>query len=839
MAGVVQAPTHLLSSPSGGLLGNNGASLLGNNGGSLIGNNGGAYRLASALTQQPLGGVVVRLEDASGQPILGPDGKALEATTDAQGRYRFATAPTGHVVLRAVLPGGQLVAIATPDGGRGALGLDASSSLAAAYVLDQYVRGQASPGDTLARLTTQAEVDTRQAMTQALSQSSAALSALSPAASVAYVQALRGQNSALDQQLERVKQLLLAAGASNLGAGRDAKEVALGRITGLASDGAGGLWLLAPDDRRLWRLAADGSLRLGLGGGPVAPPAQLAGAQADAFALPSGAGGLVVDASGRAVSLLANAAGAGKRGAVRVETNGSLSLPWPNSGALTEPLAVQGDTLWALRGSTGKREVVRVQGTSPPESLAMLDAAASAFPQLLPSPAPTPSLRPGQRLPRPSLPSVRAYGAGPAGLWALVASQQGSGMAIWEGGAWVPKALAGASHHKPAPGGTWLERRSDWSFWQVAPDGAATQVADAGGASALGLGAASAWTRDAQGRVVAASASSVGVTQVKALVGGGAQLLAGSSSLRPDAAGAVSLLDPARLAAAAGGVFFVHDAGFKQILRVGGDGRSEAWVGDGQDPQEGDDPDVELGASAKTTRLGQLQAMAVAQDGSLLLATPAGRVVMVTPNGSSAQLVWTLPEEEESYLELKDLAVGPQGEVVALVQAFGEAWRWMRLPLFGFTATQGSVAMTDPDGEAFDPQAAHLLAPPGQALRFVALGSDPQTFEEGFAWSALVGTERGRFPLGENSFSLDGAPCFDAQGALVVPDYGTDTLWRLKADGSAQQLAGVDTELFGGVGVDDSLLNLGQVVRASDGALLLLDRSHRQVKRLPASRLPP
>jgi hypothetical protein len=69
--------------------------LIANNGGGLIANNGGGYRLMAAGATAPAPAVEVGLVDAGGKPLAG----TTPVTTDAQGRYSFASVPAGGAVF--------------------------------------------------------------------------------------------------------------------------------------------------------------------------------------------------------------------------------------------------------------------------------------------------------------------------------------------------------------------------------------------------------------------------------------------------------------------------------------------------------------------------------------------------------------------------------------------------------------------------------------------------------------------------------------------------------------------------------------------------------------------
>lgn len=141
-ASVVAAHPGSFSAQGGGILSNNGGSLVGAAGGGILSNHGAGWRLLQQVEALPLVSAKVHLLAADGQALLGPDGKALEASTDAEGRFRFPQSPKGQAYLVAVaLPPsvGPMAALVpkplseapTP------LRVDAGSTALVAYLLDE------------------------------------------------------------------------------------------------------------------------------------------------------------------------------------------------------------------------------------------------------------------------------------------------------------------------------------------------------------------------------------------------------------------------------------------------------------------------------------------------------------------------------------------------------------------------------------------------------------------------------------------------------------------------------------------------------------------------------
>lgn len=286
---LVLAAGGLLSDKGAGILSNNGSSVVANNSSKIIANNGGGYRLSQA-TDVPLVSAIIRLEDASGQAVQGPDGKPVVTMTDASGNYAFSgLRPGRHLVVKAELPlVGSLARIVAPQVSDAPL--DVASTLATTYIMERFVGSQADRQATLDRLPADVEAETVLAAGRAAS-GTTPLVTLASAEVVAKVEALRTANTAFDAQLEKVKQILILAGSSNLGAGELATTVALRRFHAIWPNPDGSVYLQVGEDGMLWRLDPDGRLRAIAGRAATGPGA----------AVTVGEAALVVDAKGRLV----------------------------------------------------------------------------------------------------------------------------------------------------------------------------------------------------------------------------------------------------------------------------------------------------------------------------------------------------------------------------------------------------------------------------------------------------------------------------------------------------------------------------------------------------------
>jgi hypothetical protein len=298
----------IVSNNSGGIIANNAgsltgvvrapASLIANNAGNIISGNTGGYRLLGTVTEAPVGNATVKLLYADGRAVTGADGKPITAVTDAQGKYTFAGILPAKNLQVAVELGdkGTLKAIASREGGeKRTVDVNLISTLTTGYILNQYVKGQADPNATFDKLPSSVEAETRAKATTAFEGGNTAVPArLTDTEVVQTVDALRQQSTTFNAQMEEVKKLLIAAGQSDLGAGRLGTEVNLDIVGNLLVTADGTLYITAPTDRRLWKLDAAGKLQtaagIGTAGtesltgkeGPTAPLASLRSVGLDA-----------------------------------------------------------------------------------------------------------------------------------------------------------------------------------------------------------------------------------------------------------------------------------------------------------------------------------------------------------------------------------------------------------------------------------------------------------------------------------------------------------------------------------------------------------------------------
>jgi sugar lactone lactonase YvrE len=263
----------VVSNNAGSVLSDNG---LGVNGGGVLSDNGlgliskARYAVAATPDENLLAEAMVEVLDAAGKPVLDAQGKPVVTTTNRQGAYTLEAAlPAGPLVLRVKLfpnggpaaAGGELLAL-VPSVQAHEAPIDTATSLAAAYVLQRYVQGQAAVLAKLPAADATALVGQLEGQRAAVGTPSYHRDALT-----ATVQDLRGKVPALDQTLVRIEALLLA-GQANRGDGLPATQVALV-----------GPRVLALDGKRLLVAEAFGRIRGFDLGTPDAPIQRVAGSK--------------------------------------------------------------------------------------------------------------------------------------------------------------------------------------------------------------------------------------------------------------------------------------------------------------------------------------------------------------------------------------------------------------------------------------------------------------------------------------------------------------------------------------------------------------------------------
>lgn len=271
----------LVANAAGGLVGNNAGGLVGNAAGGLVSDAAGRHAasvpraratrevVTNALAQQPLANVRVALVDARGVTLQDVAGVTLVTRTDAAGRYILPRPPEGRparllVGDRGDAAFGRLVAADLASSSSTEADVDLGSTLVARYCLEQYVSDQPDPEAALARVPAAIEADTV-ARTRAVVADAADLLAertsLDSRTVALAVDRLQTRHEVVKTSFETLRKLLVVAGLSNLGDGEPATRVALSEVRDLLEAPDGGLYLNCPDDKRIWWLKPDGTLR--------------------------------------------------------------------------------------------------------------------------------------------------------------------------------------------------------------------------------------------------------------------------------------------------------------------------------------------------------------------------------------------------------------------------------------------------------------------------------------------------------------------------------------------------------------------------------------------------
>ncbi len=832
LAGSVRAPATLLANNGAGLISdrgagivaNHGAGVVANNGGSIIANNGGAligktkygqaaYGLRQTvnmkLEQFLLTGVEVALVGADGVPLKDGAGNPLVARTDAEGRYALPAAPPDrNAVLVVKLPGdkGELRAIAPRAAGGRTVEVDVVSTFATSYILTQYIGTQADKQGTLDKLPADAEAETRRRTAQAYAAAGAPPAAVTDAAVVAAVDALRGQSGELDAQLETVRRLLIPAGQSDLGAGLPGTEVSLAGVGQLALAPDGTL-LFATSQRaatvgnRIWRLGADGRL------------AKVADVQARGLAVaPDGT------IAWTEVTSVENPFVPGRVRLWRQPPGGVPTAVAQDVKAGDLPLFGPADALVLFTGlfGWGTPQALVYQGGGAPREVSM--SAGS----------------PGTLAGGP----VAQDAAG--GTWML--SGRGKDAVLWTIDLTSGEAVARATGAELGARSLALDARGDLIYLAAGgllrrtPAGA-TSVLWAAPPAALALEGGVALAPD--GKLFVAQ----GGSRIFALAAGEYRAVAGKAADATAATAArLDLVAASGVGATVDGTLFVADAGAHRIYRVGTDGAVTTFAGTSA---AGSAPDGTQAAAASLTSPSDL---VIDQAGRLVFID--GKAVRRADPAAPGAPLETLFAAEKTTPSL--LTCGPDGMLYfrTVTTATGGAPNPFDVGTFKLQAvrpdgTRQDLLASDPALEGFHEMAASaeglvLLdgyridrwTPATGRVRVAELPGKPANGFPPMPAELVVGTE--------TVLGLPGGLAVGPRGLLYLtfPAAGGNRVVRFDpATGALAVIAGKGAAVFNGDGVDDGLDQPIRPAFDAAGHLLVVDANHRQIKRIPAEKL--
>lgn len=802
LTGQVLAPPGVISQNGANMVGPGSSMLIANNGAALVGK--AKYGLR-AVAQAPLAGAVVRVLDAAGRPVPGPDGAPLAAVADAEGRFAIdAPLPPGDLVLAADVrsAGGAeaeaLRAVAPPAAGAREVRVDVASTLVAGFVVDDVVRGQPDPQATLDKLDDALAAETRAAAERALADAGVGVADLSARGVLAAVDTLRRASPAFAAQLDAVRRKLVAAGQLDLGNGRPATSVALGYLSALAPAPDGTLWIACGLDRRLWALRADGTLATVAGSGT--PAAQVAG-------VPAPLAGLLLlegfdrDDAGRPVFLERDlyAAPDARVRLSRQAADGRIEVLWEAPLADRDPKVVAagpGDAFhMILLTDDDEARLWRWRPGRPPLALAALG-------------------------PEDSARVARSYGSGrdARGRLYLAVSGGGEGTAVWrlDPAATKPALELVVTNHQADLRGVTVDGAGNvfrlylgtQRLTVTPPDGAERTVLAAAPPWFKLVAEAAAMMPD--GTIYLGQAPDDGYStgsRVYKVAGDGLELVAG---LAPSAgAGGVATETafeaPAGLVALPDGDVLVADADRDRIFRLGADGNVAPYLGTGT-AGHADGP-------AATATLDGPEALHLDGAGALYVRElgSAYRIRRLGPDGR----VTTLVEAAGAAPWIGDLAVTPAGTVYHVVADL--AARPTRHEIRAIEpggAARLVAAMPGKPYLAVDPAGRLHYAVDGVVYRHERAGVDP----------VVVSTDR----RVEGMYAIT----FDPRGRL----YGLDrsSVYAFDAAGAVSVLAGEGGRHFDRPGTEGSLEYPYQLAFPANGDLLIADNGHRQVKRIPA-----
>lgn len=825
LIGKVKAPTTLVSDAGSGLVSDAGSGV--------VSNNGAGYRLAAAPEQVPLAGLRVALLDAAGTPLVDAAGQRLEATTDALGAFAFAAAPPPVALIVAVeLPGGKgrLEAIVPKAEGARRADVDLYSTLVSAYVGERYVRPQADPAGTLAKLPADVEAATRAKAEAAFGLGEiAAPTRLTTADAVAATEKLRAADGAFDGQMEEVRKLLVAAGQLDLGAGLPATEVDVrGRILLPGPDGA--LYVVS-SDARVWRIGADGKAVTAAGVGTAAkdvdgvpgPKAGLMELQAAAF---DAAGGLLLleraagqaqyDMLGGQDTRVTRLGPDGTLEQVALLKGGKLVAPGPTAGSVR----VLGDAgfgsaatiVWELAPGAAPKELARLTDAdgATVAAASLLTGGGDgrggfAFKAQLPAAFLTFTPDFGEfRLDGATF-ALRRGRTGKVGTFALDAA--GDLFTLADA---APRELA--------------VTRADGTRAVLLADAPAGLFGSFGGLGTPALGA--------DGKAYFQLAS-----RTYRLDGGTLTAIAGLAGAPTTPTEALAIVRPAGIAPLPGGDLLVVDHFGHKVLRQAPDHTGRVVAGDGQASGFGAEP---TGDALKGRFLAPTRIQAAA-DGSYY----------VLDNAQT--LGYTRIRRVDAAGQLSDLArSGGTRRITDFVRAadgtvFAGMVEHEPFQPGGAAGNAKLVAVAElaPDGTWTDVyvDAEGRTSFAGKEYRhpFLALDAQGRLYWAGDGKLRRLKPDGTAEVLATDDRFLGGVDNFlaiDAQGRVVVTDGATNTISRWDpATRAFTAIAGAGTPRLAGSGVDDSLKSPCYPTFDLNGDLLVADVGNRQVKRIAAQAL--
>ncbi len=825
LAGKVKMPAGLVSNNGGSLVSNNGGSLVSNNGGSIVANNGGSlvgqtrvpyrlargrYRLAAIPDQVPVAGARVRLVDARGDFLRGPDGQPVAVETDATGAYSFPNVPPDrHWVVTAELPGegGRLRALAPRDAAdRQALDVDYVSTLATVYVLEKYVATQPDRQATLEKLPAAVEAETRARTAAALAASTAPPTALDDATVLAAVEGLRAKDKGLNDQLEAVRRLLIPAGLSDLGAGRLGTEVALGYLSMLTPLPDGALLIASEGDRRLWRLGPDGRLTtLAGGGGPTTESLDGEPAATAGLTAPTGA---MRDARGRVIILEEGYDDYPVDRITRVEADGTLRELWSDSRFGVAAVPGAGDEVLVVRGGMWN------------ESAELVAIAAD-----------------GTRQVRHTLPadkqavvrSTERYGRDAKGLiWLGANVRSGENGAPAEGQVvYTLDPATGAltrvmSLTADGLQGLSVDAAGNVFYLDAArrlivrtPDGLTRELLTAYPADAKLEMDGVALMLDGTAFVAQ------GRERVYRVANGALTLAAGTIASGTGTAQDLALDEPSGVAPLAAGGMYVADEGLHRIVRIDADGKVSPFAGTGEKGFAGD------GGPAAEAKLDMPRTLRLDTAGNLYFIDNQGYGTYSLRRIATDGRITSLHTSDDM---LSDLVVEPDGTAYVAdhrsVDMFDNRVTVKRI------RPTGEVETIVPEEVGFQ-NLLSLALGPAQELFILNAGSQV------LAWLPDMGVKLTTVGGGEGFLANDDSGfAIDADYRFYFADRDNNVVIRWDPKLKAfETVAGVGGRHFVGTGVDDGLLRPGHLSFGPDGALWIVDVGHKQVKRIPKADL--
>lgn len=278
---------------------------------------------------------------------------------------------------------------------------------------------------------------------------------------------------------------------------------------------------------------------------------------------------------------------------------------------------------------------------------------------------------------------------------------------------------------------------------------------------------------------------------------------------------------PSDLAVTDDGSLYIADRDANQVVRITPTGTVEPFAGTGESGDTGD------GRAATDAKLSSPSALAVAEDGTVYVAT-SGRIRRIGPDG----VIRPVPGLPDTYLNIEALAVSGERVFAAVrdeiwVARAGGVPEQLADASDGFESINGMAARSDGTLLVSDSSRGQILTVTQDGTVGVLAGSGTSG-EGGDARPAL-----------ETSLSSPAGIAVSRDDVVYFADTGMNQVRRLEPDGTLLTVAGNPDEYGSGYSGDggsaiDATFNLGSGALAVDvdGNLYIADAGNQRVRQV-------